>query len=157
MNCDSRLIDLLLGREPPDTETHLATCPRCSADAPVVRSLRAAFDASPEAHPQSFHAVLSAAGPLLAANARRLPAAAWRRLAAAIAVAVLPLPLILLVGWRALHALNDLLATILPDSLRLYLLATQALAVALLLAVTYGALPLLAAHQLRLQLEDTHA
>src|SRR5262245_47039109 len=157
MDCDTLLTDLLLGREPADAEAHLSTCPRCTADAPVVRSLRATFDALPDTRPPSLHAILSAAGPLLAANAKRLPAAAWRRLAAAIGVAVLPLPLILLVVWHALHALNDLLSSILPESLRLYLLATQALAVALLLAVTYGAVPLLAAHQLRLQLEESHA
>ena len=34
---------------------------------------------------------------------------------------------------------------------------SHAALLALLLAVTYGAVPLLAAHQLRLQHEDTHA
>ena len=100
--------------------------------------------------------LLLAATPLLAANAHRLPAAAWPRLAAAIAVAVLPLPAILFVGWHALEAANRLLSSVLPATLSFYLVATHAAVLALLLGLTYGAVPLLAAHQLRLQHEDTH-
>jgi len=46
---------------------------------------------------------------------------------------------------------------VLPGSLSFYLVATHAAVLALLLGITYGAVPLLAAHQLRLQYEDTHA
>jgi hypothetical protein len=100
--------------------------------------------------------LVQAAAPLLAAHALRLPAGAWPRLAAAVAVALLPLPLILLAGWEALSVANELLSVVLPAPLSFYLVTTQAGALALLLALTYGALPLLAAHQLRLQHEESH-
>jgi hypothetical protein len=159
MNCEALLTDLLLRRRvPPDADAHLGACPHCRADAPVARALAALFDAAPAPAPPShlIAGVLRAAAPLLAANARRLPAAAWPRLAGAIAVAALPLPLILFAGWTALHAMSGLLTSVLPETLGLYLIATHATVLAFLLGVTYGAVPLLAAHQLRLQHEETH-
>ena len=69
---------------------------------------------------------------------------------------MLPLPAILFVGWHALEAANRLLSSVLPAALSFYLVATHAAVLALLLGLTYGAVPLLAAHQLRLQHEDTH-
>jgi hypothetical protein len=159
-DCDLLLAGMLFGGSAAsDTAPHLATCARCRADAPAVRDVAAAFAASAAPAPRATLAprVLRAAAPLLAAHTRRLPAVAWPRLAAAIAVALLPLPLILLVGWQTLSVANDLLSVVLPARLSFYLVATHAAALALLLAVTYGAVPLLAAHQLRLQHEETHA
>jgi hypothetical protein len=160
MDCDRRLAALLFDRAPaPDAAAHEATCPRCREDAPVARAVAAAFAVAPAIvpHGRVSPGVLLAAAPMLVANARRLPAAAWRRLAAAIAVAVLPLPAILFIGWHVLEAANRLLSSVLPGSLSFYLVATHATVLALLLGITYGAVPLLAAHQLRLQYEDTHA
>jgi hypothetical protein len=160
MDCDGRLASLLFDRSSAsDAATHEATCPRCGADAPAVRAVAAAFAAAPAVVPRGrlSPAVLLAAAPLLATNAHRLPAAAWRRLVAAIAVAVLPLPAILFLGWHVLEAANRLLSSVLPEALSFYLVATHAAVLALLLGITYGAVPLLAAHQLRLQHEDTHA
>jgi hypothetical protein len=160
MDCDTRLATLLFDGTPAaDAAAHEAACPRCADDAPAVRAVAAAFAAASAVTPRTrlSPGVLLAAAPLLAANAHRLPAAAWRRLAAAIAAAVLPLPAILFVGWHALAAANRLLSSVLPGSLSFYLVATHAVVLALLLGVTYGAVSLLAAHQLRLQHEDTHA
>jgi hypothetical protein len=160
MDCDHRLAALLFDRTPPpDAAAHEATCPRCGADAPAARVVAAAFAGAPDVAPPGRLSprLLLAAAPLLAANARRLPAVAWRRLAAALAAAVLPLPAILFLAWHALTAANGLLSSVLPASLSFYLVATHAAVLALLLGVTYGALPLLAAHQLRLQHEDSHA
>jgi len=159
MDCDAALTALLFGEVTPDVATHLDTCSRCAIEAPHVRRVTGLLDAMPApcASPALGLQVLDAAAPLLAVNAHRLPAAAWRRFAAAIAVAILPLPLILFVGWETLSAANRLLATVLPAGVSFYLVATHAALLALLLAVTYGAVPLLAAHQLRLQHEDTHA
>jgi anti-sigma factor RsiW len=158
MDCDTALATVLFGRATPDTEAHLAACPRCGTDVPHVRRVSAMLDTipAPTAAPDLGARVRHAAAPLLAANAVRLPAVAWRRFAAAIAVAVLPLPLVLFVGWEALSTVNRLLSAVLPERLSFYLVATHAALLALLLAVTYGAVPLLAAHQLRLQHEDTH-
>ena len=159
MDCDARLACLLFDRSPaPDAATHEDTCPRCHGDAPAARAVAGAFAGAPAIAPPGrlSSSILLAAAPLLAANAHRLPAAAWPRLAAAIAVAVLPLPAILFVGWHALEAANRLLSSVLPAALSFYLVATHAAVLALLLGLTYGAVPLLAAHQLRLQHEDTH-
>lgn len=159
MDCDTALTALLFGRATPEIDAHLAACPRCGADAPHVRQVTARLDTipAPTAAPALGARVLRAAAPLLAANAHRLPAVAWRRFAAAIAVAVLPLPFILFVGWESLSTVNRLLSAVLPARVSFYLVATHAAVLALLLAITYGAVPLLAAHQLRLQHEDTHA
>jgi anti-sigma factor RsiW len=159
MDCDTALTALLFGEVTADVAAHLAACPRCAAEAPDVQRVIGLLDAipAPAASPGLDLHVVHAAAPLLAANAHRLPRAAWRRLAAAIAVAVLPLPFILFVGWEALSTAHRLLSTILPERVGFYLVATHAALLALLLAITYGAVPLLAAHQLRLQHEDTHA
>jgi hypothetical protein len=159
MDCDTALTALLFGEVTPGVAAHLDACPRCAVEAPHVRRVTGLLDAmpAPSASPVLGPWVLHAAAPLLVANAHRLPATAWRRFAAAIAVAILPLPLILFVGWEALSTANRLLSTVLPAGVSFYLVATHAALLGLLLAVTYGAVPLLAAHQLRLQHEDTHA
>jgi anti-sigma factor RsiW len=159
MDCDTALTALLFGRTAAEIDAHLAACPRCVADAPHVRRVTALLDTipAPIATPELGTHVLRTAAPLLVTNAHRLPTGAWRRFAAAIAVSVLPLPLILFVGWEALSTVNRLLSAVLPERLGFYLVATHAALLALLLAITYGAVPLLAAHQLRLQHEDTHA
>lgn len=160
MDCDTALTELLLGdATAPALRAHLAGCPRCGAEAAVVRRIADAFVASPspEPAPDLGARLLHTAGPLLSVHARRLPAVAWPRLAAAIAVALLPLPVILLAGWEALSTANLLLSSILPAGVSFYLVAAHAAALTLLLAITYGAVPLLAAHQLRLHHEETHA
>ncbi len=159
MDCDAALTALLFRHTTAEVDDHLATCPRCLADTAHVHRVRTVLDGAPGPLPSpGIRArVLGAAAPLLVANAHRLPAVAWRRMAAAIAAAVLPLPLILLLGWETLSTANRVLSTILPERLSFYLVATQAALLGLLLAITYGAVPLLAAHQLRLQHEDLHA
>ena len=159
MDCDTALTALLFGEATAEVTAHLDACPRCALETSHVRCVMGLLDAmpAPPSSPALGAGVLDAAAPLLAVNAHRLPAAAWRRLAAAIAVAIIPLPLILFIGWEALSAANRLLATVLPAGVSFYLTATHAALLALLLALTYGAVPLLAAHQLRLQHEDTHA
>jgi hypothetical protein len=159
IDCDTALAGLLFEHATADIDAHRAACARCACDAPAVQSVRAAFDAAPAPAPAealTAH-VLRVAAPLLATNAHRLPAVAWPRMIAAIAAALLPLPAILLAGWEALAAADRVLSAILPERLSLYLVATYAAVLALVLAITYGAVPLLAAHQLRLQHEDSHA
>src|SRR5262249_5315822 len=142
MDCDTRLAALLFDGTPAvDATAHEAACARCRTDAPAVRALADAFAGAPAAAPHALLSpgVLLAAAPLLAAKARRLPAAAWRRLVGAIAAAVLPLPVILFVGWHSLQAANRILSSVLPETLSFYLVATHAAVLALLLGVTYGA------------------
>jgi len=162
MDCDTALTAILLhaaSESDQAVEAHISACLRCRADVPEVRHVRDTLGSTiTPAPPHGLTGrLLDAAAPLLAAHARRLPAVAWPRMAAAIAVAILPLPLILFVGWESLAAAQHLLATVLPGRLSVYLVAAHASVLALLLAITYGAVPLLAAHQLRLRYEEPDA
>ena len=96
---------------------------------------------------------LAAAAPLLAMHARRGRAWAWVR---PLAVALLPLPLILAVDAAIVRGLHALLSIVLPDALSTYLTAQYALLVLLLLGLAYAAVPVLADRQARAALEEAH-
>jgi hypothetical protein len=148
-DCDDMLERLLLGRTlDAGDEAHVRACPRCAAERPAVAAVRArlAADPAPAPPPGLSARALQAAAPLLARNARR---ALWWPLARAVAVALLPLPLILLVDAWALRGLYGLLSAVLPETLSLYLVLNYAGLLALLTALTYGSIPLLAARQVR--------
>jgi hypothetical protein len=98
--------------------------------------------------------VMSAAAPLLATHARRATARAWLR---PLAVALVPLPLIVLVNVTVVRALYGLLSTILPDVVSTYLVAQYALLVLAMLGLTYASVPFLADRQARAALENLHA
>jgi len=72
-------------------------------------------------------------------------------LARVVGAALLPLPAIMLVDAYALCSAYALLSAILPAALSFCLVLNYAVLLALLLALTYGVIPLLAARQLRLQ------
>lgn len=71
-----------------------------------------------------------------------------RRVAAGLLVALAPLPLVLAFNAYLLSALYALAALIVPSGLAAYLVFSYAAAVLLLLAATYGSIPLLVAKQL---------
>jgi hypothetical protein len=71
-----------------------------------------------------------------------------RRVAAGLLVALAPLPLILAFNAYLLSAVYALAALIVPSGLAAYLVFSYAAAVLLLLAATYGSIPLLVAKQL---------
>src|SRR5438128_52052 len=98
--------------------------------------------------------VLGAAEPLLARNARR---AAGSILARALAAALLPLPVILLLDFYLVRAAFALLTTILPTALGAYLVFNYTATFALLLALTYGAIPIFFERQVRLRREESNA
>ncbi len=156
MECDE-LLDawLLAGDLPPGGAEHLASCASCQADAAALRTLVPALRtyAAPEPPPALARAVLRAAAPLLAARAGPVPRPAWR----ALAVTLLPLPLVLVADWFLVRGAHALLAGILPDALSLYLAGSYAVLLATLLGLTYAAVPLLAARQLRPSPEEHHA
>ena len=130
----------------PRVAAHLAGCAGCRDRAPALAAVARALAAAPEpAVPAGLDtAVLRAAAPLLARPARR--AAGWR-LARALGAALLPLPLIVFLDVGLLTAAYHLLSMVLPHGLSLYLVANHAALIALLLALTYGSIPLLAARQ----------
>src|SRR5262249_56380391 len=107
----------------------------------------------PERPPWVCRRVVGARPPFLAARVEPVPRPAWR----ALAIALLPLPLILAADWFLVRGAHALLSGLLPDALSLYLAGSYAVLLATLLGLTYAAVPLLAARQLRPPLEEHHA
>jgi hypothetical protein len=97
--------------------------------------------------------VLAAAAPLLAAHARRTSAWAWLR---PMAVALVPLPLVVVANVAIARVLYALLSTVLPDAVSTYLVVQHGLFVLLLLGASYAAIPLLAERQARAVMEEAH-
>jgi len=153
--CDDVRTRRFLGRSIADDETHLATCAACGHDAATLGQLANALAGHRVAAPAADleARVLAKAAPLLAA--RRRHASRWS-LAAAVLAALLPLPLILTVDLWALQAIYGGLSRLLPASLSLYLVLNYAALLALLGALTYGAIPLLAERQARGRHEALH-
>lgn len=109
--------------------------------------------AVPPTPPDLAPRVLAAAAPLLAVHARRTSAWAWLR---PLAVALVPLPLVVVANVAAARLLHGLLSAILPDALSTWLVAQHAVFVLLLLGASYAAVPLIADRQARATLEDAH-
>jgi hypothetical protein len=154
MTCDDVLTHVLLhGDVPTDADTHLASCADCTSAVADVRrvSLALAADVVPPPSSGLSARVLVAAAPLLAARRRAVD---WWRIAAAIAAAILPLPLILAVDWWVVTQLRQILSVVLPDAISLFLVGNYVALLALLLTLTYAAVPLLASRPV---LEDRHA
>jgi hypothetical protein len=154
VTCDDVLLHVMLhGDLPRGGDAHLATCVDCAGAVADARRVGAAFaaDVVPAIPPGLSARVLRAAEPVLAAHRRRVD---WLRVAAAVAAALLPLPLILAVDWWIVTQLRVLLSTVLPDAVSLFLVGNYVALLALLLTLTYAAVPLLAG---RPALEDRHA
>ncbi|HEY2385756.1 MAG TPA: hypothetical protein VGK30_02245 [Candidatus Binatia bacterium] len=158
---DARLAAVLGGEASPDLAAHLASCEACRADAPAWRQLATTLAA---AHPPAPAAALAArvreaAGPLLASHARRAREARrtlWRTVGRAVAAALLPLPLLVLIDGWVLRAIYDTLRAVLPAALSLYFVVNYTTLLAVLLTLAYGAIPLLAERQTRLRHEEIH-
>jgi hypothetical protein len=116
------------------------------------RTLLGPLDTPPPPH-DLVPRTLAAAAPLLAMHARRAGVRAWIR---PLAVALLPLPLILVVDAAIVRGLHALLSIVLPDALSTYFAAQYALLMLLLLGLAYAAVPVLADRQARAALEEAH-
>jgi hypothetical protein len=129
-------------------EGHVASCPHCRSEADALGRLAATFASArvPAPSPALALRVVAAARPLLAARRRYT---ARRAVATALAAALVPLPLILLVDAWVLRAIYDGLSRFFPAALSFYLVGNYAAVLALLGALTYGAIPLLAERQAR--------
>lgn len=153
--CDEVLAATLL-REPldPAAEAHVQACDRCAAEAPLVRAVAGGLDAFEPAPPSPGlgAGVLRAARPALRV-ARR---ARWVAIGRALAVALVPLPLVVLLDATLVRALHGALAVVLPDGLSTYLAFNYAALLALLLALTYAAVPLLVERQARGRWMESH-
>lgn len=158
-SCDDFLLARLRGGEPAEDELrHGATCTSCAALAPalsdVARTLGAVDDVEPA--PGLTGRVLLAASPLLAANARAVRERQagpigrrldGRRLARALLPAVLLFPVLVLADLVLLRTLHGALASLLPQAISTYLVASYAVLLAALVCFTFGAIPLLVQRQ----------
>ena len=166
--CDDFLLAQLRGGAPGEDELrHRATCTSCAALAPalsdVARTLEAGDDLAPA--PGLVGRVLLAASPLLAANARaareqhagpvgrRLDG---RRLARALLPAVLLFPVLVLADLVLLRILHGALATLLPQAISTYLVASYAVLLAAIVCLTFGAIPLLVQRQGAMSWKEGH-
>jgi hypothetical protein len=154
--CDDILTALML-RAPlgAEAEAHVAGCSRCAAERVSVLRIADALaaGAAPEPPPALSLRVLAAAEPLLARNARL---ATWPAVARALGAALLVLPVLLFVDWQLVRTIHQVLSAVLPGALSLYLVFNYAATLALLLALTYSAIPILAERQARLRREEVH-
>jgi hypothetical protein len=152
--CDDALATLFLGVPLDEAmRAHVAGCARCREDEHLVRAVTSALAAStvPEPPPGLAAHVLRAAEPLLGRRA------AWPTLARALGVALVPLPLILWFNWLLVRSAERVLSSVLPSSLSFYVVLNYSILLALLLALTYGAVPILAERQARGRREESHA
>lgn len=154
IDCDELLADVVAGHEV--DATHVAACARCRVEAPLARAIARslAADVVTPPPPGLVPRVLAATAPILARHATRLSRAAWARIGRAVAVALVPLPLVLVVNWFVVRTVHAVLSAWLPEALSLYLVGQYVLLVALLLGLTYAAVPVMAAR--RFAPEDTH-
>jgi hypothetical protein len=155
-DCEDVLERLLLGAPLDEAAAaHVRGCARCAREAPAVRAIARTLAAYPVGDPPADLSarVVAAAAPLLA-RARR---PSWGRLAAAIAAALVPLPAIVAGDVLAMRAAYRALSLVLPAALTSYLVFHWAALLALLLGMSYAAIPLLAERQVRLARGETHA
>jgi hypothetical protein len=116
------------------------------------RALLGGLDAPPPS-PELTARVLAAAGPLLAAHARRT---SWRTFLRPLLVALLPLPLILAADAAIATGLYALFSLVFPSVVSVVLVAQYALFVLMSLALAYAAVPLIVDRQARATFEEAH-
>jgi hypothetical protein len=152
MTCDELLTALALGKSAAPNggaaADHLATCSTCRAESTRAHALGPVLAAYRVGAPPAEAAArtLASAAPLLARRAgeRR---ALRRRVAWALTLALLPLPAIVFANVKLLMAAHGLLLSVLPPSASTYLIVCLGAGVALLLALSYAAVPLLASRR----------
>jgi hypothetical protein len=154
-DCDRHRLTLLMGDARP-FERHVAGCADCGRDLPSLRGLGHALRAAPDPGPAPallWAAIEQRTAPILdhhAETSPRLPS-----LAAVVAAALLPLPILVPLNLLSLWGLHELLSTLLPSAVSLALVAGQATFLTLLLGLTYASVPLFANRQRRALLEES--
>lgn len=162
ISCDEALAALALARgagrdratatADVNAVAHLAGCDRCQAERARAEQVSHALAhhqvaaPAPAADAAFRSRLLAAAAPLLARRAFEARALR-RRVAWAFTLALLPLPAILYANFKLLLAAHGLLSTLVPPSVSLYLVACLGAGVALLLALSYAAVPVMAARR----------
>lgn len=121
---------------------HAEECEQCLASPPPLDRIAALLDASASRlDPAPLSALtLRRVRPELERLARMT---LWRRIAASVLLALLPLPVVLLSDAYLLRLLYDLMRAVLPAAVALYVVASYTAALSLLFAATYAAIPIL--------------
>lgn len=154
-DCDRTRAALALGATmDAELTRHLAHCDECRTEGPTLQRIATALATRiPAPSPALATRVRTAAAPLLTRNAR---AALLRTVGRAVAAALMPLPLVLLIDGYLVRTLYDTLRAVLPNALSLYFVVNYTTLLAVLLTLAYGAIPLLAERQLRRRYEGIH-
>jgi hypothetical protein len=126
---------------------HVAECERCAAAAPPVQRIAAILTVSavPVDPAGLSRRTLTALRPELA---RRTRAALWRQVAAALLLALVPLPVVLAYDAYLLRAAYEVASTLVPATVAGYLILSYAAFLVLLFATTYAAIPVLLAQRM---------
>jgi hypothetical protein len=150
--CDEIRESLFLGGQlDADATAHLRDCERCRQDGLALRAVAEALarDTPAEPAPTLTPRVLAAAEPLLAEHARVTRHFTSPRLLRAVTMALVLLPVVLLFDAYVLSGVYRVLSALVPAPVRTYLVFNLGAFVVLLIALTYAAVPLLAARQAR--------
>jgi hypothetical protein len=156
--CDEILEGIFLHRPlPANALTHVRDCPRCHREAMEVARIADALAAPAPIPPSGLRAeILCAAAPLLAAQ-RAATITARRAWPAALAAALLPLPLVLVFDLVLAQGLHAVLSLFLPGALSTYVVFNFTAVTALVVALGYGAVPFVVHRQLALAREERFA
>jgi hypothetical protein len=151
--CDDILEAVLLGGElDPAAAAHVRECARCGQEAPALQAIAAALrgDVVPDPAAGLRQRTLATASPLLAGRTAASERSYRRHLGRAVAAALLPLPLVLVLDAYVVRGFHAVLSVLLPATVSTYLAFNFAALVMLATALTYAAVPVLADRQLRL-------
>jgi hypothetical protein len=155
ISCDEIRETIFLGRQlDADGQAHVRECDLCRRQVDALRMAAEVLAAGtpPGPPPALTPRVLERARPILAQHARApRPGAASSRLPWAIMAAVGLLPLVLIFDAYVLSTIHALLSTFMPTPLSTYIVFNLGALVALLVTLTYGAVPLLADRQARME------
>lgn len=153
--CDEiREIIFLGGQLDAAGQTHVRECDMCRHQVDALRVVTGmlASDTLPGPPPALTARVLERARPVLALHARTpRPVASSSRLPWAIVAAVGLLPIVLIFDAYVLSTIHALLSMIIPAPLSTYIVFNLGALVVLLVTLAYGAVPLLADRQTRME------
>ncbi len=119
---------------------HADDCPECQAAPLPLATLHRVLSTGPVPRDVTNLSAdaMAFVRPALERNARR---AMWRHTMTAVSVALLPLPMVAAYAALVLRGLYSLACTVLPAAVAGYLVGSYAAALALMVAVTYAAIP----------------
>lgn len=122
-------------------DAHVAECEECRATPPPIARIATILNASAvgvDPAGLSLHTVAR----LQPALARRAVAGLWRQVAAALLLALVPLPVVLAYDAYLLRTAYELVSALLPAAVAAYLIFGYAAFLVLLFATTYATIPL---------------